>query len=162
MAPGSPLKAPAQPDVRAAKQLLGLLPFMGQLWSTAVREGGAGSIGRFKTLGALHGHGPVRAGELASRCGTTPSAMSEVIEGLAEDGFVRRVDDPTDRRAVMIALTAAGDAELERVAHLLTGALLKIFEGLTAEQKTRLRAAVADIDDIIIAPSAHRETRSVR
>lgn len=162
MPPIAPAKAPSHGDVRAAQQLLGLFPFMGHLWSAAVREAGAGSIGRFKTLGILHGRGPIRAGELASLCGTTPSAMTEVIEGLAADGHVRRVDDPTDRRAVVVELTDGGEAELERVGDLLTAAMVKVFEGLTSEQKTRLRAAVADINDILIAPSAQKETRNVR
>ena len=158
----APAKAPSHSDVRAAKQLLGLFPLMGQVWSTAVREGNAGSIGRFKTLGILHGRGPIRAGELASFCGMTPSAMTDIIEGLVADGHVRRVDDPTDRRAVVLALTQPGEVELERVAELMTAAMAKLFDGLTSAQKTRLRSAVADLNEILIAPSAQKETRIVR
>jgi DNA-binding MarR family transcriptional regulator len=153
---------PSQGDARTAKQLLGFFPWMGQLWSSAVRETGAGSFVRFKTLGILHARGPIRAGEVALLCGTTPSALSEVVEGLVADGFVRRVDDPTDRRAVMVALTESGEVELQRVGDLMTAALARVFERLTSEQKTRLRAAVADIHDILIAPSAQKETRIVR
>ncbi|HEV2009974.1 MAG TPA: MarR family transcriptional regulator [Candidatus Limnocylindria bacterium] len=156
------LKTPAAGDIRAAKQLLGLFPLMGQVWSTAVREGNAGSIGRFKTLGILRGKGPIRAGELASLCGTTPSAMTDIIEGLVADGHVRRVDDPTDRRAVVLGLTEHGQAELERVAELMTAAMAKLFDGLTSEQKTRLRGAIADLNEILISPSAQKETRNVR
>ena len=36
----APAKAPAQGDVRIAKQLLGFFPWIGQLWHAAVREGG--------------------------------------------------------------------------------------------------------------------------
>lgn len=153
---------PSQNDVRTAKQLLGLFPWMGQLWSTAVREAGAGSIGRYKTFGMIHGRGPIRAGELAALCGMTPSAMSEVIEGLVADGHVRRVDDPTDRRAVMVELTETGERELERVGDLMTAELVKRFDGLTVEQKARMRAAISDLNDILIHPSAKKETRIVR
>jgi DNA-binding MarR family transcriptional regulator len=156
------IKAPSHADLRVAKQLLGLFPWMGRIWSTAMRDVGAGSPGRFKTLGQLHGRGPIRAGEFALLCGLTPSATSEVIEGLVADGFVRRVDDPTDRRAVMVALTAEGDFELERLRELMTAAMVKVFDGLTSDQKTRLRAAVADLNDILIAPSAQKEIRNVR
>lgn len=162
MAPFAPAKTPSQADLRVATQLLGFFPWMGRLWSTAMRDAGAGSPGRFKTLGQLHGRGPIRAGEFAALCGLTPSATSEVIEGLVADGFVRRVDDPTDRRAVMIALTAEGDSELERLRALVIAALVRVFDGLTSGQRTRLRAAIADLDDILIAPSAQKEIRSVR
>jgi len=150
MATITPAKPPVQADFRAAKQLLGLFPWMAQLWSTAVREAGAGSIGRYRTLRMLHGRGPIRAGELATRCGTTPSAISEVIEGLVTDGHVRRVDDPTDRRAV---------------GEFMTAAMVRVFDGLTTEQKSRLRSAIGDLNEILInpsAPSARKETRHVR
>jgi DNA-binding MarR family transcriptional regulator len=159
----APTKAPAQADIRAARQLLGFFPWIGQLWHGVVHEGGgAGSIGRYKTFGILQGRGPIRAGELAALCGTTPSAMSEVIEGLVEDGHVRRVDDPTDRRAVIVELTDRGEAELQRVGDLMTAELVKRLDRLTSDQKTRVRTAISDLSDILIAPSAQKETRIVR
>jgi DNA-binding MarR family transcriptional regulator len=155
-------KAPAAGDIRAAKQLLALFPLMGQVWSAAVREGNAGSIGRFKTLGILRRRGPIRAGELASLCGTTPSATTDIIEGLVEDGHVRRVDDPTDRRAVVLALTDQGQVELERIDELMTAAMAKVFDRLSSEQKTRLRSAIADVNEILLDAASKKETRGVR
>ena len=158
----APAKAPSQADARVAKQLLGFFPWIGQLWHAAVRDGAGGSIGRYKTFGILHGRGPIRTGELATLCGTTPSAMSEVIEGLVADGLVRRVDDPTDRRAVIVELTDKGEAEHQRVGDLMTGELVKRLDLLTSEQKVRVRAAISDLNDILISPSAQKETRNVR
>ena len=158
----SPAKAPSQADVRAAEQLQAFFPWIGQLWHAAAREGAAFSIGRYKTFGILHSRGPIRAGELAALCGTTPSAMSEVIEALAADGHVRRVDDPTDRRAVRIELTETGSAELQRVGDLMTAELGKRLEGLSADDKVRARAAIADIHHLLVAPSAQKEIRNVR
>jgi DNA-binding MarR family transcriptional regulator len=157
----APTKAPAQADVRAAKQLLGFFPWIGQLWHGVNREG-AGSIGRYKTFGILQGRGPIRAGELATLCGTTPSAMSEVVESLVAEGHVRRVDDPTDRRAVIVELTEKGEAELRRVGDLMTAELVKRLDGLTSEQKVRVRSAISDLNDILISPSAQKESRIVR
>lgn len=155
-------KAHSPADTRVAKQLLGFFPWFGHLWSSAVREAGGGTIGRFKTLANLNGRGPIRAGELASLCGTTPSATTEVIEGLVEEGLVRRVDDPSDRRAVMVSLTAKGEAEVTRVGELMTTAVVRALDGLSAEQKARLRSAVADIHEILVVPSAQKEIRNVR
>ena len=162
MPTGTAPKSPSQADIRMAKQLLGIFPWFGQLWSSSVREAGGGSIGRYKVLGILNGKGPIRAGELATRCSSSPSAMSDVIEGLSAEGLVRRVDDPTDRRAVVVALTEQGQAELDRVGDLMSAALVKLFEGLTTDQRSRLRSAVADLNAILIEPSAKKETRIVR
>jgi len=163
MATISPQKPPSPADARMAKQILGIFPWVGKLWSSAVREAGAGSIGRYKVLGMLGGKGPVRSGELASLCASSPSAMSEVIEGLSAEGFVRRVDDPTDRRAVVVALTELGQTELERVGDLMTAEVAKLLEQLTADQRSRLRSALAEVTEILIDPPVKtKETRIVR
>ncbi len=158
----TPQRPPTHADARTAKQLLKFFPWFGQLWTSAMRESGGGSIGRYKVLGMLNGKGPIRAGELATLCSSSPSAMSDVIEGLSAEGLVRRVDDPTDRRAVVVALTEQGQAELERVGELMSAALVKLFEGLTSDQRSRLRSAVADLNEILIEPSTKKETRIVR
>ena len=158
----APQRHPTQADSRTARQLLKFFPWFGQLWTSAVRDSGGGSIGRFKVLGILNGKGPIRAGELASLCASSPSAMSEVIETLAAEGLVRRVDDPTDRRAVVVALTDAGHVEVERVGDLMTAALVRVFDGLTTDQRSRLRSAVADLNDILIDPPAKKEPHIVR
>ncbi|HEY8830242.1 MAG TPA: MarR family transcriptional regulator [Candidatus Limnocylindria bacterium] len=157
----APIKGPAPADVRAARQLLGFFPWIGQLWHGVVREG-AGSIGRYKTFGILKGRGPIRAGELATLCGTTPSAMSEVIEGLVAEGHARRVEDPRDRRAVIVELTDKGESELQRVGDLMTVELVKRLDGLTSEQKVRVRSAIGDLTEILIAPATQKESRIVR
>lgn len=162
MSLSSPAKAPSPADVRAAQQLQAFFPWIGQLWHAAAREGAAFSIGRYKTFGILHGRGAIRAGELAALCGTTPSAMSEVIEGLVADGHVRRVDDPTDRRAVRVELTETGAAELQRVGDLMTAELVKRLETLGADEKVRARSAIADIHQLLVVRTAQKETRNVR
>jgi DNA-binding MarR family transcriptional regulator len=151
-----------QTDLRFAEQLLGLLPRLGQLWTDAVRSTHSGSVVRMKVLGMLSRNGPTRSGEVATFCGTTPSAVTELIEGLVADGYARRDADPTDRRAVLIAITPAGQTEVDRVVVAATANVIKFVDGLTVDQRARLRAAVADLSDIFTTPSAQKETRNVR
>ncbi len=161
--PTSTAQKPASAaDVRLAKQIQGMFPWIGQLWTAAVRDAGGGSLGRYKVLGILNGFGPIRSGELATRCASSPSAMSEVIEALSAEGLVRRVDDPTDRRAVVVNLTDKGTAEVERVGDLMTAEVIRRIDELTPGQKARLRTAVADMTEILIDPPAKKETRIVR
>src|SRR5258708_1420331 len=147
-------------DVRLAQQLLGLLPRIGPVWQAAVRDTNSGSAVRMKVLGLLSRSGPTRAGELAVVCGTTPSAMTEMIESLVADKHARRDDDPTDRRAVLIAITPAGQAEVDRVVAAATAILLKSLERLSGEQRARLRAALTDLAEVLA--STPKETRNVR
>lgn len=149
-------------DTRLAEQLLGLLPRLGQLWSDAIRDTHGGSVVRMKVLGMLSRSGPTRSGELALFCSTTPSTMTELIEGLVDDGYARRDPDPTDRRAVLVAITPTGQTEVDRVVAAATSNIMKLNDGLSAERRARLRAAVADLSEILATPSASKETRSVR
>lgn len=162
MSTGALQKLPSQADLRMANQIVAIFPWIGQLWSSAVRDAGAGSVGRYKVLGMLGAKGPIRAGELATLCAASPSAMSESIETLSAEGLVRRVDDPTDRRAVVVGLTEQGTAELDRVRDLMIAALVKQLDGLSADQRSRLRSAVADLTEILIDPAAKKEIHVVR
>ncbi|MDP9265687.1 MAG: MarR family winged helix-turn-helix transcriptional regulator [Chloroflexota bacterium] len=153
---------PSAADLDLARQVRGLLPRLGRLWSQTLREAGGPSIVRVRLLATLSDKGPSRAGELAFFCGTTPSAVTELIDGLVSEGQVSRDDDPRDRRAVVLTLTDRGRAELHRVEDLMTNTLLRALEGLSVAQRSRLRTALADLNEILSGPAAQKETHLVR
>jgi DNA-binding MarR family transcriptional regulator len=66
--------------------------------------------------------GPLSLSELANRLSCVRSNMTQLVDRLEADGLVRRVDDPSDRRAVKALITdegsrrqAAGAAEVEKL-----------------------------------------------
>jgi DNA-binding MarR family transcriptional regulator len=50
----------------------------------------------------------MRLTELADYAGTTKQSMGELVDKMEAVGYVERVADPTDRRAVRIRLTRKG------------------------------------------------------
>jgi DNA-binding MarR family transcriptional regulator len=52
---------------------------------------------------------PVTLSELAEGSSCVRSNMTQLVDRLEADGFVRRVDDPADRRIVRAALTSLGE-----------------------------------------------------
>jgi DNA-binding MarR family transcriptional regulator len=69
------------------------------------------SNGDFKVLNSLRWIGkPYRrsAGDLAKRADLTSGAMTSRLDQLEEQGFVRRLRDPDDRRGVLVELTEKG------------------------------------------------------
>jgi DNA-binding MarR family transcriptional regulator len=69
------------------------------------------SIGDWKVLNSLRWAGkPYRrsAGELAKRADLTSGAMTSRLDQLEDEGLVRRLRDPDDRRGVLVALTELG------------------------------------------------------
>jgi DNA-binding MarR family transcriptional regulator len=56
----------------------------------------------------------MRLTELASRAGLTKQSVGEIVDDLANLGYLERYPDPTDRRAKLIRLTAKG-LETQRI-----------------------------------------------
>ncbi|MFI9326477.1 MarR family winged helix-turn-helix transcriptional regulator [Kitasatospora sp. NPDC052868] len=56
---------------------------------------------------------PLRVGELAARQRLAPNTVSGLVGKLLEAGFVDRQADPGDRRTARIALTPAGQQQLD-------------------------------------------------
>jgi DNA-binding MarR family transcriptional regulator len=48
---------------------------------------------------------PLPAGRLAQQSGLTTAAITAVIDRLEKAGYARRLDDPSDRRRVLVELT---------------------------------------------------------
>src|ERR1700704_5597291 len=58
-------------------------------------------------LGFLELEGPTTAGRIAQRTGLTTGAVTRLRDRLEEGKYVRRRDDPTDRRRVVVELNPA-------------------------------------------------------
>ncbi|MGI5241548.1 MarR family winged helix-turn-helix transcriptional regulator [Dactylosporangium sp. CA-139066] len=82
----------------------------------------------FTTLSVLHTLarvGPMRLTELTASEQVTQSAVTQIVTKLERDGLVQRRPDPSDGRAVLVSVTAAGAAVVEgrradRIGHLRT------------------------------------------
>jgi DNA-binding MarR family transcriptional regulator len=61
-----------------------------------------------RALGTLMRHGAMRLSDLAEHLHIAPRSATEVVDALQDRGLVERRPDPADRRATLVALTAAG------------------------------------------------------
>lgn len=65
-----------------------------------------------KGLDLIYRYGPMPAGKLSELTGLTTGAVTGIIDRLEKAGYVRRVNDPKDRRRTIIELTR--NKKLER------------------------------------------------
>jgi DNA-binding MarR family transcriptional regulator len=65
-----------------------------------------------KCLDIIHRYGAMPAGRLGELTGLTTGAVTGIIDRLEEAGYVRRTNDPKDRRRTIVELT--GNKKLER------------------------------------------------
>lgn len=56
----------------------------------------------FISIDILHEKGPITAGELSKLTGLTTGSVTALIDRLEKNGYVRRENDPNDRRKVII------------------------------------------------------------
>jgi DNA-binding MarR family transcriptional regulator len=70
---------------------------------------------QFKLLLVIASRKGLTVGDLAQRLGVTPPTVTIMLDRLVEHGFVRREDDPVDRRLVIACMTAKGLRLLQRL-----------------------------------------------
>ncbi|WP_258548496.1 MarR family winged helix-turn-helix transcriptional regulator [Thalassospira xiamenensis] len=96
--------------------------------------------------------GPVRQGLIADEIGVEGPSLVRVIDVLERDGLISRVCDLSDRRAKMVALTAAGKdkaAEIEII-------LADIRNELTADIDPENLATTLDVMQRLLGKLAQR------
>jgi MarR family transcriptional regulator, multiple antibiotic resistance protein MarR len=65
---------------------------------------------QFIVLASLATEDPVSPANICKTISYDPGAMTRMIDRLEQKGLVKRIPNPTDRRATQLALTAAGKA----------------------------------------------------
>jgi DNA-binding MarR family transcriptional regulator len=150
---------PARPeDLELAGLFLDTLRLI-KMATVASREHSHVSANRAGVLWQLRERA-MRSGDLAQRCAMTAPALTELVDSLFRDGFVRRLEDPADRRVVLVELTAQGRRELDKHRDAMKRAVAGLLSSIPADKRARLRAALSDFNDAIELMS--KETANAR
>jgi DNA-binding MarR family transcriptional regulator len=105
------------------------------MFHTAVAARQGLSASEEKALDLLERSGPLTAGELARQSGLAPASVTALINRLETKGFARRVQNPSDRRSVLVEVNA--ERVWATVAPLFAdwvGSLQELYAGYTDEQ----------------------------
>jgi DNA-binding MarR family transcriptional regulator len=86
----------------------------------------------------------VSAGRLASEAGLSTGAVTTVLDRLERAGYARRVQDPGDRRRVLVELTPAARRELQELYAPLADATMRQLEGYTTDEVGLVRDFMRD------------------
>ena len=96
-----------------------------------------------KCIGLLAEAGSTTAGELAEATGLTTGAITGVIDRLEAAGFVRREDDPNDRRRVIIRVVPKRYRDIARLFEPLAAAAREVGARYSEQE----RATILDFVD---------------
>ena len=102
------------------------------------------SLPRFDLLAQLE-RSPdgIRVGRLSERLMVSVGNVSQLVDQLERDGLVARAADPRNRRASLVALTAAGRKTFVLAAQAHEDWIVELLGGLSPREKRSLLALLA-------------------
>ena len=123
----------------ALDRILELVVLLNQDMTQSLAERGL-TVSRTTLLWVLRRTGPSPQRDLAAALGVTARTVTGLVDGLAAAGLVTREPHPSDRRATLVTLTAAGtdlvttlEREQQELGQQLFGPMPRArFDGLVA------------------------------
>jgi len=152
-APAGPAEAAGASDADAVGELLQELvnrvSHRGQGQVLALMNEASVTLQQLLMLGLLAQRGECTASELARELNMSQSATSQMVERLFQLDYVRRAEDPQDRRQKRLALTPAAAQVLARI-HRARSAeygagVAPLTPALRAELASVLRRVLAEL-----------------
>lgn len=103
------------------------------------------TIAQTATLETLRLEGPLRMGELGRRLGITPSTLTRNLQRLLDAGYLKREADGSDRRAAVVALTASGRKQADKLEAQEEWFAEEILERIPEAQRGAVVERLADL-----------------
>jgi DNA-binding MarR family transcriptional regulator len=104
---------------------------------------------RLSALSVVVFGGPLSLGALASAEGVRPPTMTRIVHALERDGLVAKVQDPADRRSVLVEATEAGRKLLLEGRDRRVARLARQLGGLSTQEFGALRDAVDVLERLL-------------
>lgn len=110
---------------------------------------------QYNVLRIILGEGPMPQAEIARRLLVTAPVVTRLASSLVETGLVERGRDPSDRRAVRLALTGRGRRQAAAMRRDLLDAAHELLEPLPEERRAAVASALEELQ--VLLPG--RDTR---
>jgi DNA-binding MarR family transcriptional regulator len=93
------------------------------------------SLAQYHVLAPLRDVPELAVGELAEAAGVAPPTATRMLDCLARDGYITRRHSETDRRSVLVSLTADGEQAVERAHGIVEAWRRDVYERLDPEER---------------------------
>jgi MarR family 2-MHQ and catechol resistance regulon transcriptional repressor len=110
-------------------------------WNHCAKSTGL-SMPQFSILMQLHHKGPCGMSEISERFDITNAAASQLVDKLVHSGYLERAEDPSDRRAKVLNLTANGQSLVEQGIQERHRWMDDLVKNLSAEEKVKVSEAL--------------------
>lgn len=117
------------------------------------------TMGQLKAMFMLNYHGTLRVGNIAQALGMSANAATAVIDRLEEVGYVQRVSDRSDRRAVLTSLTASGSEMVSELLSMRSDGMARFLRRMSEEDLRTLEQGVIALVTAIDAEAAAQRSQ---
>lgn len=100
------------------------------------------SMPQFSVIMQLHHRGNCAIGDISERFDITNAAASQLVDKLVQGGFIKREEDPQDRRARMLNLTDKGRKLVQRGIQERYRWMNDLSGKLSAEERAKVTEAL--------------------
>ncbi|MDQ2934013.1 MAG: MarR family transcriptional regulator, partial [Chloroflexota bacterium] len=104
---------------------------------------------QYNVLRMIDLEGPSAQAEVARRLLVSAPVVTRLASALVESGLVVRTTDPKDKRAVILALTAAGRRRARAMRRDLLAAARELLEPLPEERRAAISAALQELQVLL-------------
>jgi DNA-binding MarR family transcriptional regulator len=94
---------------------------------------------RLSALSVIEKRGPISVTALADNEMVRPATMSRMVSALVEEGLVKRSDDKTDGRGVLVSTTPKGRRSYQRAQEQRLHHFAEVLDSLNDEQLASMR-----------------------
>lgn len=103
---------------------------------------------RLSALSVIEKLGPISVTALAERENVRPATMSRMVSALVEEGLVKRSEDKTDGRGVLVSTTPKGHRAYQRAQEQRLAHFAEALESLSDEQLAAMRNLTAVLEQL--------------
>jgi len=107
------------------------------------------TIAQLKSLFFIASEGAINSRKLAVTLGVTPSNVTGIIDRLVEQGLVSRVENPEDRRVLLLQATGKGEALLANLRESSISHLSEILARLNPKELSSLARGLGALVKVV-------------
>ena len=105
---------------------------------------------RLSALSVIDKRGPISVTALADKEMVRPATMSRMVTALVDDGLVKRSDDKTDGRGVLVSTTPKGRRAYQRAQEQRLQHFADVLESLSADQLDAMRNLTSALERLTV------------
>lgn len=153
--------SPGKTSEECAARVMDTIPLLMRFIRADMRANSAASLSipQLRSLAFLNRSPDASLSDLAEHLGVTCATASATTERLVQRNLVQRIDDPQERRRVLLNLTQEGKHQLKQSQDQTRTHIADLLEGLTPEQVSNIEEGLALLKNVFEQTEIKREQR---